>query len=84
MNAFEKWAKTKGMLIGRDENDEYKSLETRAHFATWNDARAPLVNALETAVTELEHLILKLEQTPRQTITLKESLKAITKRSQNE
>ena len=40
LNDFEKWAHfKKGMLIDLDETGQYKSLETRSHASTWEDAR---------------------------------------------
>lgn len=36
---FESWAKSKGMLIDKDETGIYKSIETRAHFDTWKAAQ---------------------------------------------
>jgi len=42
IKSFEKWAKRKGMLIDKDINDNYKSLETRAYFDTWQSAQQSL------------------------------------------
>jgi hypothetical protein len=36
---FETWAKKHGMLIDLDENSQYKSLETRAYWDTWQAAQ---------------------------------------------
>ncbi len=41
LNDFERWAHfKKGMLIDRDENGQYKSLETRAYWDTWQAAQS--------------------------------------------
>lgn len=58
LSPFEKWAWYKnGMLIDYDENNQYKSPETRAAFETWQQAQKEAVYLMKTLLPEVRMII---------------------------